>query len=240
MLYQLSYLSKVGRLYMSEGPCVKCDVPNCDKPNTVNTMNNDPANQQKKVRQQWDEAAANFDNEPDHGLQDAHVQAAWHDLLMRLMPMPPAHILDIGCGTGSLALLLSQMGHDVIGSDFSVQMLTYARYKLTSAGYSLNWLQMDAAHPALGKTQFDVVLCRHVLWALPQPQYVLQRWQSLLRPGGRMVLIEGYWHTKAGLHASDLLAMLPDGMESTTYFLSDNAALWDNTVSDERYAIVAI
>ena len=195
--------------------------------------------QQKKDRQLWDAAAADFDSEPDHGLRDASVRAAWGDLLPILMPPSPAYVLDIGCGTGSLALLLAQMGYHVTGSDFSAQMLAHARHKLTSAGYSLNWLQMDAAHPALAKVQLDVVLCRHVLWALPYPEKVLKRWRNLLRPGGRLVLIEGDWHTDAGLRADDVLAMLPDNMQAVTYPLSDNATLWGSPVTDERYAIVA-
>ncbi|MCA9888582.1 MAG: methyltransferase domain-containing protein, partial [Anaerolineae bacterium] len=97
----------------------------------------------------------------------------------------------------------------------------------------------DAAFPSLAAGQFDVVLCRHLLWALPQPEKVVKRWRNLLKSDGRLVLIEGYWHTDAGLHASEVLTMLPDGMQATTYPLSDQPDLWGGPVSDERYAIVA-
>ena len=38
---------------------------------------------------------------------------------------------------------------------------------------------------------YDVVLSRHVLWALPDPVEALRRWSALLRPEGRLVLVEG-------------------------------------------------
>lgn len=202
-------------------------------------MNKTPSYDPQNERPLWDEAAADFDTEADHGLRDERVREAWYDLLHILMPVSPARVLDIGCGTGSLTLLLSEMGHTVIGSDFSAQMLAQAQRKLSSAGYRINWIQMDAAFPSLAAGQFDVVLCRHLLWALPQPEKVVKRWRNLLKSDGRLVLIEGYWHTDAGLHASDVLAMLPDGMQATTYPLSDQPDLWGGPVSDERYAIVA-
>lgn len=54
----------------------------------------------------------------------------------------------------------------------------------------------------------DVVLCRHVLWALPDPAAVLRRWVDPLRPGGRLVLIEGRWHTDAGIAAEAAVALV--------------------------------
>ncbi|MCB0010100.1 MAG: hypothetical protein KDE04_26720, partial [Anaerolineales bacterium] len=65
-------------------------------------MNKTPSYDPQNERQLWDEAAADFDTEADHGLRDERVREAWYDLLQSLMPAPPMHVLDIGCGTGSL------------------------------------------------------------------------------------------------------------------------------------------
>jgi hypothetical protein len=40
---------------------------------------------------------------------------------------------------------------------------------------------------------FDVVLARHVVWALPDAALGLDRWIDLLKTGGRLVLVEGRW-----------------------------------------------
>ena len=193
----------------------------------------------QESRSLWDAAAASFDDEPDHGLRDPAVRAAWTDLLAALLPTP-GHVLDIGCGTGSLSLVLAERGHRVTGIDLSPAMIERARAKAAAAGQNIAFHIMDAAFPALPPQQFDAVICRHLLWALPEPAEVLQRWVGLLRPGGRLALIEGFWSTGAGLRAGDLVALLPSALTNVVVeSLSDRPALWGGAVTDERYAISA-
>lgn len=131
----------------------------------------------------WDEAASTFHQAADHGLRDPDVRSAWADLLERMLPPPPSRLADLGCGTGSLALLASELGHDIDGIDFSEQMLAVARAK-TRGRTGVRFTAGDAADPPLKAGAFDAVLCRHVLWALPDPDAALQRWSQLLRPTG--------------------------------------------------------
>ena len=81
----------------------------------------------------WDQEAATFDNEPDHGLRDPIVRQAWSDLFAGWLSSSPVNILDIGCGTGSLSLLLASLGHNVTGLDFSPEMLAQAKTKNKAA-----------------------------------------------------------------------------------------------------------
>ncbi|BFO20225.1 hypothetical protein SHKM778_66130 [Streptomyces sp. KM77-8] len=53
----------------------------------------------------WDAEAAGFDEEPDHGLRDPRVRAAWAARLRTWLPGRPGDVLDLGCGTGSLSSL---------------------------------------------------------------------------------------------------------------------------------------
>lgn len=188
----------------------------------------------------WDAEAARFDEEPDHGLGAPEVRTAWAARLTAWLPARPVDVLDLGCGTGSLALLAAEQGHRVTGVDSSPAMVARARAKL--AGRDAVFLLGDAAAPPVGERLFDVVLVRHVLWALPDPARVLRHWRGLLRPGGRFVLVEGVWGTvtPVGIPADRLTALLaPLAADVRVEPLSAQAVLWGKEVDDERYAVVA-
>lgn len=185
----------------------------------------------------WDAQAATFDDEPDHGLRDPVVRDAWRDLLRSVLPPVPSRVADLGCGTGTLSLLLAEEGHTVDGVDFSPEMVRRAQAKAGSFP-GTSFTVGDAAEPPLTAAAYDVVLCRHVLWALPSPADVLARWVRLLRPDGRLVLVEGNWSTGAGLTGERTVALVEGvGLEAEHRRLPDRA-YWGRTIQDERYVVV--
>ncbi|MDI3407283.1 methyltransferase domain-containing protein [Streptomyces sp. B-S-A6] len=190
----------------------------------------------------WDEAAPHFDEAPDHGLRDAEVRAAWAGRLADWLPQAPADVLDLGCGTGSLSLLAAGQGHRVTAVDSAPRMVERARAKLAGTGAEV--LVGDAGRPPLdGGRRFDVILARHVVWMLPDPEAALRHWCTLLRPGGRLVLVEGVWgeQSPVGIPAARLArALAPLAGRVHTESLSGDARLWGGPVSDERYALVAV
>jgi SAM-dependent methyltransferase len=188
----------------------------------------------------WDREAETFDEAADHGLRDPAVRAAWRDLLGGVLPPAPARVADLGCGTATLGVLLGEGGYAVDGVDFSPAMVARARAKVEAAGLSgLTIAQGDAADPPLPDASYDVVLCRHVLWALPDQPAALRRWRRMLRPGGRLVLVEGHWGTGAGLTGEQVLEQLrAQGIRAELHPLPD-AAYWGREIDDERYLVTA-
>ncbi|MGC4046392.1 MAG: class I SAM-dependent methyltransferase [Armatimonas sp.] len=191
--------------------------------------------------EQWDAEASGFDNEPDHGLRDPVVRSAWQEVLRGLLwPLTSARVLDIGCGTGSLSVLAAELGHEVTGVDFSPEMLRIGREKAASQDLPIRFLEGDAENLPISDGTFDVILCRHVLWAVSDPKATLEHWCQYLTPNGRMVLIEGFWFTGAGIPATTLLSQIPEAFSHRElYDLSPHSTLWGKTVTDERYAILA-
>jgi SAM-dependent methyltransferase len=183
----------------------------------------------------WDREAATFDDEPDHGLADPVTRRAWRDLLVGVLPPAPARVADLGCGTGTLARLLVDEGFTVDGLDFSPEMVARARAKVPEATFVVG----DASEPALDEAAYDVVLDRHVLWALPDPEAAFARWVGLLRPGGLVVLVEGRWHTEAGLTAGQCERIVRTARSEVTVRHLPEAVYWGREITDERYLVVS-
>ena len=187
------------------------------------------------TRELWDQEAATFDREPDHGLADPATRAAWRDLLLGVLPSAPARVADLGCGTGTLARLLVDEGYEVDGLDFSEEMITRARAKVPEAHFVVD----DAASPGLEPHAYDVVLSRHVLWAMSDPVQAFGRWVNLLRPGGVGVLVEGSWSTGAGLTADDAAEIVRQHRSELTVQHLTDAVYWGKEIDDERYLLVS-
>ena len=183
----------------------------------------------------WDAEAERFDDEPDHGLTGPEVRAAWRDLLLGVLPPAPARIADLGCGTGTLTRLLVDQGYRVDGLDLSPAMVERARTKVPEARIVVG----DASAPALDRASYDVVLARHVLWALPEPDVAFARWLELLRAGGRVVLVEGRWETGAGLTAAEAVRIVHGRRRHAEVRHLPESVYWGKEITDERYLLVS-
>lgn len=143
------------------------------------------------VRDIWD-AASNGDDKSSI-LDATGVQGqAWTILLSRLLPSAqPLSILDVGCGSGSLAFTLSALGHTVTGLDLSPGMLRVCRAEAERRRVDdLRLVEGAAEHPPANLGPFDVVISRELLWTLPCPEKALNAWFDLVRPGGRILGID--------------------------------------------------
>lgn len=149
----------------------------------------------------WDVDAATYDNSPSHHPQRPLEQAAWAASLRRLLPAPPATVLDMGAGTGFVSLLLAAQGYQVTAADFAPGMLARLKAKAAERGLDIQAVETDAMHPPAGS--FDAVVERHLIWTLPDPDGALAAWHAVAR-AGRLVLIEGSWSGRGTSGADQL------------------------------------
>jgi ubiquinone/menaquinone biosynthesis C-methylase UbiE len=155
------------------------------------------------IRHHWDRRAGTFDEEAGHGLVSDEQREAWHELLSRLVGRAPQRVLDVGCGTGFLALRLAELGHIVSGVDLSGQMIEQARGNAEQAALEIEFRVGDAVDLDSADEAYDLVVARHVIWNLPDPERGVAEWLRVLRPGGRLMLVEGKWADNEALAVSD-------------------------------------
>ena len=190
-------------------------------------------------RELWDREAPTFDEEPDHGLGDEVTRDAWRTLLLGVLPPAPARVADLGCGTGTLAVLLAEDGYAVDGLDVSPEMISRARAKAEVADVDVDARVGDANAPDLERAAYDVVLSRHVLWAMDDPAAALERWLALLAPGGMLVLVEGSWSTGAGITAEEAVVLVRGTGRTAELRRLPEAVYWGKEITDDRYLLVS-
>jgi ubiquinone/menaquinone biosynthesis C-methylase UbiE len=148
----------------------------------------DPVKEQ--VAAHWDRRAAHFDEDFGHSIRTPAERAAWDRILDLILPAAGAlEALDIGCGTGFLSLELASRGHRVTGVDFAPSMIARARQKAAERQAAIRYEEADAERLPFIAASFDVAVSRHLLWTLPHPERAMDEWIRVLRPGGRLIVV---------------------------------------------------
>lgn len=133
-------------------------------------------------------------------------------------------VLDVGCGTGTLALVAKRqvVNGEVVGIDASPEMIDRARHKAARAGLQLKFEVASADALPFPAGSFDVVICTIALHHLRRSMRAaaVAEMRRVLKPSGRVLLADfvfGKKRTVAGLlhhHVGmkpDELAQLADG-----------------------------
>jgi ubiquinone/menaquinone biosynthesis C-methylase UbiE len=142
----------------------------------------------EEVKTYWDFRSDSYDDSPGH----AGFVDIWKTVLSETFT-GKKKILDVGCGTGFLSLILAELGHEVVGIDLSEGMLSKARKKSDNLGLDIEFMIGDAENLPFEDVSFDAVINRHLLWTLPNPDRAIMEWGRVIKNGGKVVAMDGKW-----------------------------------------------
>ncbi len=107
----------------------------------------------------------------------------------------PRRILDLGCGTGAMALMLKSKfpAAEVIGLDLSPYMLVVAEHRAQALGQAVIWRHGLAEATGLPAERFDLITIGLLFHETPPAiaQAILQEAYRLLRTGGEILILDG-------------------------------------------------
>jgi SAM-dependent methyltransferase len=165
----------------------------------------------QQVAAHWGRRAPHFDEDFGHSIRTPAERAAWDRILdLVLAGRGTLDALDAGCGTGFLSFELQARGHRVTGVDFALAMLAEARRKAAERGVSIQFEEADAEQLPFPPASFDFVISRHVLWTLPHPEAAIDEWIRVLRPRGRLVVVDGQFDPSAAPPATENARTSPE------------------------------
>lgn len=111
-------------------------------------------------------------------------------------------VLEVGCGTGDLALCMAQAGADVVGIDLDEARVRHAMAKCRAHGQEdkARFLAVNV-HEYQPERLFDLIVSVDAFEHVHQPAAMLKKLASLLSPGGRLVCVFGpLWYSAQGAH----------------------------------------
>lgn len=120
---------------------------------------------------------------------------AWRKAAVRMAAVKPGdHVLDCACGTGDLTMAFARTeASKVVGSDFTQAMLDIAETKRKPLGEhsdKVTYEQADATALPYDDGSFDVISIAFGIRNVSEPALALTEFFRVLRPGGRLVILE--------------------------------------------------
>ncbi|MHB9292547.1 putative 2-methoxy-6-polyprenyl-1,4-benzoquinol methylase [Hollandina sp. SP2] len=139
----------------------------------------------EEMQSRWNTDGVHYDEIPAHGIQDKQEGLPW-TILFSSVSQREAKVLDVGTGTGFVALLAAAQGLAVTGLDWSETMLSQARKKAAARRLKVQWVQGLTETTPFQDNTFSLLCARHVLWTLAEPVRAFREWRRVLQPGGKV------------------------------------------------------
>ncbi len=137
----------------------------------------------EKITEFWNDRAPTFD--ADHATEDLN---GWRGELDKIIGKPDnKKTLDIGTGTGFLAMMLAELGFESYGIDVAEEMMKLGREHAKERNVHVEYVLGEGENLPWDEGTFSAVVSARVIWTLVDPKVSLTEWRRVLEPGGKML-----------------------------------------------------
>ena len=175
-------------------------------------MKHDPVAAKKRAKEQFESWAHTYDGSI---LNHLLFRPSYNTFMEELAKWQGQHdrqfdLLDIGCGTGTLSDMVAVSNlraRYIVGMDYAMQMCLQAHAKAELAQFELSarFINGDSEHLPFANESFDVITCGNSFHHYPHQQAAVHEMRRLLRPGGRLMIIDGFRDNVIGWFVFDVV-----------------------------------
>ena len=124
----------------------------------------------------------------DYDRFSRYMEGGAREFYERLTVVPGNRLLDVGCGSGQLALMAAKDGLDVTGVDIANNLVERARARAQAEGLNARFEEADAETLPFADASFDVVVSLIGAMFAPRPDLVAKELLRVCRPGGTIAM----------------------------------------------------
>jgi ubiquinone/menaquinone biosynthesis C-methylase UbiE len=169
-----------------------------------------PGHAKQSSREEFEAWAVGYDHSP---MQWFLFGPSYRTLLSELVRWERTResfdLLDVGCGTGTFAAMVFGAGLParIVGLDYAASMCRMAHQKACAAGATdrLRFLNGDSEHLPFAAGSFDVITCSNSFHHYPHQDHAVKEMYRVLRPGGRLVILDGFRDNLIGWFIFDVV-----------------------------------
>ncbi len=157
------------------------------------------------ITQHWNDRTSSYHANMKADFMSPKLYRQWRELIRHVLgERNDLVVLDGGCGTGVISHIIANHGqHDICAVDISEEMLNTAKGNLSAWADRIEFCCNDMSTLPYADNSFDCIISRYVLWTVVRPELVLREWQRVLKPGGKIAIIDGNWYR--GYYRSTLI-----------------------------------
>ena len=143
---------------------------------------------QERINRYWSMRADEFSDAQLAELKE-YKRMNWTEQIKRALPdKKRIRALDLGTGAGFFSIILHDLNCEVVGIDYSQEMINHAIMNSEKLNCNDIWfLRMDAQSLEFPDESFDFIFTRNVTWTLPDPEKAYLEMIRVLAPGGRLM-----------------------------------------------------
>lgn len=157
-------------------------------------LNANKKNIVEDIKKYWKSQSERYSNMNIEDME-GEKKEVWQKLILDNAPQKEKlKILDVGTGPGFFSIIMALNNHDVTGIDITPEMIAQAKNNALYYKAKVDFRLVKDNELPFDEGEFDMIICRDVIWNIKDPISYLKDLNRVLKKGGRLTYFDANWY----------------------------------------------